>query len=335
MKTITAPDRQYFYHPDLPIFIGMGSPAFLTDADGEAHQHMQYLPFGETFIDQRIDWNPRFTFTDKEKDKNTGYHYFGARYYDSEVSVFISVDQLSDERQGLSPYNYVQWNPLNRVDPTGMLDTKYEDETGKLLAETNDGNDATVVISDENKEKFLNEYNTSKERGAADARHNNRRWIGYGLGMKAEGGEFVPDWALDATNPESRGELLGSDNASRESGGFRVNPGGPILIILGQKLLPKRGGVGGGGNAGKATSIASKTLRWVDKTAQGLLKTNAKLPAKNFLARMLRTRGLGAAAGRAVPVLGWIWTGADVGWEAGKIWGPSTWFGDDDNKWFE
>ncbi len=74
-------EQQYFYHPD-----HLGSSAFITDADGEAHQHMQYLPFGETFIDQRIDWNPRFTFTDKEKDKATGYHFpiaigIGARYF--------------------------------------------------------------------------------------------------------------------------------------------------------------------------------------------------------------------------------------------------------------
>jgi len=52
------------------------------------------------------------------------YKYFGARYYNSDISVWLSVDPLSDFRQGLSPYNYVQWNPSNRIDPSGMLDFK-------------------------------------------------------------------------------------------------------------------------------------------------------------------------------------------------------------------
>ena len=60
----------------------------------------------------------------------TGYSYFGARYYDSDLSVWLSrklsgVDPLSDERPGLSPYNYCQLNPEMRVDPTGMLDDDY------------------------------------------------------------------------------------------------------------------------------------------------------------------------------------------------------------------
>ena len=50
--------------------------------------------------------------------------YFGARYYNSDISVWLSVDPMSDFRQGLSPYNYVQWNPSNRIDPSGMLDFK-------------------------------------------------------------------------------------------------------------------------------------------------------------------------------------------------------------------
>jgi len=48
--------------------------------------------------------------------------YFGARYYNSDISVWLSVDPLADERPNLSPYNYSSWNPVMRTDPTGMLD---------------------------------------------------------------------------------------------------------------------------------------------------------------------------------------------------------------------
>ncbi|MBU0559360.1 MAG: RHS repeat-associated core domain-containing protein, partial [Bacteroidetes bacterium] len=46
----------------------------------------------------------------------------GARYYDSDVGIWMSVDPLAHLRPGLSPYQYAQNNPLLRIDPTGMLD---------------------------------------------------------------------------------------------------------------------------------------------------------------------------------------------------------------------
>ena len=57
--------------------------------------------------------------TGKEKDSETGYYYFGARYYNSELSLWLSVDPMSDKYPSLSPYNYCAWNPLKLVDPDG------------------------------------------------------------------------------------------------------------------------------------------------------------------------------------------------------------------------
>ena len=55
----------------------------------------------------------------KEKDSETGYHYFGARYYNSDLSLWLSVDPMSDKYPNLSPYNYCAWNPMKLVDPDG------------------------------------------------------------------------------------------------------------------------------------------------------------------------------------------------------------------------
>lgn len=95
---------------------------------GEAIQHLQYLPYGESFINQRItQYDARYTFSGKEKDLETDYGYFGARYYNSDISLWLSVDPMAEERSWLSPYNYCQWNPIGRVDPTGMVDGWVED----------------------------------------------------------------------------------------------------------------------------------------------------------------------------------------------------------------
>ncbi len=59
-------------------------------------------------------------FTGKEKDSETGYCYFGARYYDSDLSgLFLSVDPMADKYPSLSPYAYCAWNPVKLVDPDG------------------------------------------------------------------------------------------------------------------------------------------------------------------------------------------------------------------------
>ena len=55
----------------------------------------------------------------KEKDSETGYYYFGARYYNSDLSLWLSVDPMADKYPSLSPYNYCAWNPLKIVDPNG------------------------------------------------------------------------------------------------------------------------------------------------------------------------------------------------------------------------
>ncbi len=112
----------YFYHSDLPIAIGMGSSSWITDASGDVNQHIQYLAFGEDFIYQRnSSWNVPYTFSGKEKDAETGYSYFGARYYDSDLSIWLSVDPLADKRIWESPYSYCGNNLVNRFDEDGRF----------------------------------------------------------------------------------------------------------------------------------------------------------------------------------------------------------------------
>ena len=106
----------YYYHGD-----HLGSASWITDASGTAVQHLQYLPFGERFVDQRTSgYSERFTFTGKERDEETGFGYFGARYMDYELmTMWLSVDPMADKYLSISPYAYCAWNPVKLVDPDG------------------------------------------------------------------------------------------------------------------------------------------------------------------------------------------------------------------------
>ena len=94
--------------------------SFITDADGEGYQHLQYMPFGETSVSQKISWwSTPYQFTGKEKDDETGFNYFGARYYNSDISMWLSVDPMADEFPAHSAYNYCKLKPLSHIDPDG------------------------------------------------------------------------------------------------------------------------------------------------------------------------------------------------------------------------
>ena len=60
------------------------------------------------------------SFTGKERDSETGFSYFGARYYDSDLMTgWLSVDPMADKYPNISPYAYCAWNPVKLVDPDG------------------------------------------------------------------------------------------------------------------------------------------------------------------------------------------------------------------------
>ena len=119
----------YFYHSD-----HLGSASWITDAEGESVQHLQYLPFGEPFVNQHLtDYQERYLFTGKERDEETGYGYFGARYMDHElIAMWISVDPMADKYPSISPYAYCAWNPIKIIDPDGRDTFNIDLDRGRI-----------------------------------------------------------------------------------------------------------------------------------------------------------------------------------------------------------
>ncbi len=71
----------------------LGSTTFVTKANGDEWEHMEYSPYGETWIDEGSDRSIiGYRFTSKELDTETGLYYFGARYMDPTTSRWMSAD---------------------------------------------------------------------------------------------------------------------------------------------------------------------------------------------------------------------------------------------------
>jgi len=98
----------------------LGSSSYLTDNFGRPTHYYDQLPFGESMVEhnQSQYYGNQYKFNGKELDAATGMYYYGARYYDPRLSIFISVDPLAE--QTMEPYQYVSNNPIMLIDPDGM-----------------------------------------------------------------------------------------------------------------------------------------------------------------------------------------------------------------------
>ena len=84
----------------------------------------------------------------------SGYNYFGARYYTDNIMMWLSVDPMSDMRPGVSPYSYCQNNPIGRIDPSGALDGWIEDANGNVFWDPNTNSQSEFNVNYANQKGY-------------------------------------------------------------------------------------------------------------------------------------------------------------------------------------
>ncbi len=98
----------------------LGSTRTVVNTSGTAVAYFDFYPFGKLMPGRFTSSNDdRYKFTGHELDEEAGLDlsYAGARYLDSEIGTWLSVDPMEEFA---SSYSYVGGNPLNLIDPTGM-----------------------------------------------------------------------------------------------------------------------------------------------------------------------------------------------------------------------
>ena len=81
-----------------------------------------YFPYGKVlreYVNTNSGDPEKFLTTQHERDKETGLDYRGARFYDSDIARFLSIDPWQAKYPSWSTYNYVIGNPISLIDPTG------------------------------------------------------------------------------------------------------------------------------------------------------------------------------------------------------------------------
>jgi RHS repeat-associated protein len=118
----------YKYEYQLQDHLGNNRVRFRIKSDGTADlsQVQNYYPFGGDMGDTTMNYttapNNQYKYSGKElqTELNLDSYDFGARHYDTRLGRWMTMDPLGIISDELSPYNYVENNPMNMIDPDGM-----------------------------------------------------------------------------------------------------------------------------------------------------------------------------------------------------------------------
>ena len=108
----------WFIHTD-----HLGSSTLITDGNGQLVQQIEYLPYGEVFLEKQASGSTYATpykFNGKELDEETGLYYYGARYMNPRLSIWYATDPLEEKYPSANSYGYCLGNPICLLDIDGF-----------------------------------------------------------------------------------------------------------------------------------------------------------------------------------------------------------------------
>ena len=142
----------------------LGSATLETDEDGTVISYEEYHPYGSSaYRSSKSGVNlslKRYRFSGKELDDETGFYYFGARFYAAWLGRWTSSDPAGFIG-GINLFRYCSNNPIMLRDPNGMIGVSWDRPEWAYTG---------------NEEQFLRKINSSEITGTViDGQYEGRR----------------------------------------------------------------------------------------------------------------------------------------------------------------
>ena len=151
LQNITAPKNGYIFvyvsnESKLDVFF---DNLQVIHKPGPILEETHYYPFGGVLagISSKAagKLENKYKFGDKELQSHQfsdGYglemYDFGQRNYDHQIGRWWQIDPMSEARNWVTPFNYVQNNPITRIDPDGAFDDYFIRDNGEISVKKTD-----------------------------------------------------------------------------------------------------------------------------------------------------------------------------------------------------
>ena len=224
---------------------------------GTLTDHLVYDSYGNVVTQTPGASAPRFQYTGMQADNESGMLFDFRRYYDPKTGRFISQDPKSFAAGDTNLYRYVGNNPINRIDPTGLVAADNSSNAGAMQGDNGMGFSSGGSAGD-----FNSGGGSSTYTGPRGSRPND------GSGSTAAQGESTPGtrgtapenpdpWPLRlGTGPGTVGDLLALPNSTFGSGASKftfIAPEKPITVKE-PTFFP---------NSGSGPLVASSKITWL------------------------------------------------------------------------
>lgn len=243
LAMVTPGNQVYCYH-----FDGTGHTVALTDASANVVNKYAYTPFGKIAGQQETVSQP-FKYVGKYgvMTEPNGLYYMKARYYDSAVGRFISEDPKGFDGGDVNLTAYVQGNPVNAIDPSGMWTLSFMVNANAAFAGGGGGGTA-LNVGYSKKDGFSISLTGTAQGGAI-----------------AGGGTFIGS-AISYTNANNVNQLNGT---SYQAGRAGLGP----LAVEGVRGADYGGGTlyGGIGTGYTANSVTASTTSAILQYNNGVI----------------------------------------------------------------
>ncbi len=191
---VSLSDNKYHYY----LQDHQGNNRVVVDQNGTPEETNNYYPFGGIFANTNNVQPYKYNGKEFDSKKGLNWYDYGARHYDPALGRFMTIDQTAEKYPEISPYTYVDNNPIKFIDPDGkekviVLDPNDRKNAPLIKAANNytddgaihvwaHGNNTTIFAYDNNKgreeriktgskfETFLNENSKTWKNRSEDAK---------------------------------------------------------------------------------------------------------------------------------------------------------------------